>query len=117
MTDSRSVVQMWLTSICCPFSRVAPGTVTSTTPPKKMQPLGDVITENGLVRYHHLLQSDSVLYDNIEYVRRYEGLGDIKDRRPQDLAFYCNAYNLWSMLLAYEKLQRSQKRWKGDSSF
>jgi len=79
-----------------------------------MQPLGDVITDSGLVRYHLLFQDDTVLQDNLEVIRNHAGVGEIKEKNPEDLAMYCNAYNLWSMYLACKKLQRSDKRWKGN---
>jgi len=79
-----------------------------------MQPLEDVITDAGLVKYHRLFEDDSALLSNIEAIKSHTGLGTIEERRPNDLAFYCNAYNMWSMYLAYQKLKQTDRKWKGN---
>jgi len=99
---------------CCPFGRFARRRVSSQKTCAKMQPLGDVITDSGLVRYHLLFQDDTILQDDLEAVRTHPALGEIKEKNPEDLAFYCNAYNLWSMNLAAKRLEKSDKRWKGN---
>jgi len=81
--------------------------------PRALQSLSEVITNSGYVQYHLLFQNDTVLQDNIDIIRSYKGLSSIKEKKPDDLAFYCNAYNMWSMFLAYKKLVSTDKKWKG----
>lgn len=90
---------------------------TSDTEPKSssragLQALNREIGPDGLVKYDLLLEDSSVLDHNIEVVKGYSELeGGFESQK--DLAFYCNAYNMWCLYLATKRLRKSKGKWKG----
>ena len=79
------------------------------------QPMDEYITSEGLVRYDVLLKDGpGALAHNVQVAREYTGLDGFDKRTARDLAFYCNAYNMWAMYMAYGRLKKSDGKWKGE---
>ncbi|CAD7704591.1 unnamed protein product [Ostreobium quekettii] len=82
------------------------------------QPMDKYITPDGLVRYDLFLEEGpGALEHNARVAEQYAGLDGFEKRTSRDLAFYCNAYNMLAMCLAYQKLKKTEGKWKGLTGF
>lgn len=73
--------------------------------------LENVITDSGFVNYEALIDNPQNLKENINTLKNYQI--DFKDRSLNALAFFCNAYNLYCMFLAFEKYKDFNKSFQG----
>lgn len=78
-----------------------------------LQALNREVGPDGLVKYDLLLEDSSVLNQNIEVVKGYTELEGGFDSQ-KDLAFYCNAYNMWCLYLATNRMRKAKGKWKGE---
>ncbi|GMH42100.1 hypothetical protein BSKO_10019 [Bryopsis sp. KO-2023] len=82
-----------------------------------LRPLNSAIGPDGLVKYDLLLQDSSDLDHNIEVISSYSDLDPVGKFTQKDLAFYCNAYNMWCLSLACKKLRKTKGTWKGNVGY
>ena len=84
--------------------------------PARLRSLRPVINSSGLVRYGALIEDPSLLLHNVAVVQDYAELDwGTKDNSARNIAFYCNAYNIWCMYLAFKKMRKHGLAWKGIS--
>lgn len=81
--------------------------------PARFRSLRPVIT-SGLVKYGALVEDPSLLLHNVAVVQDYSELDwGSKEDSPRNIAFYCNAYNIWSMYLVFKKMRKHGLAWPG----
>jgi hypothetical protein len=82
--------------------------------PARLRSLRPLINSSGLVRYGLLIEDPSLLLHNVAVVQDYAELDwGSKENSARNIAFYCNAYNIWSMYLAFKKMRKHGLAWKG----
>eukprot|EP00803_Ostreobium_quekettii_P005332 evm.model.scf_804.5 EVM.evm.TU.scf_804.5 scf_804:37414-40184(+) len=82
------------------------------------RPMDRYITREGLVRYDLMLEEGpGALRHNVRVAESFGRLDGFERRTARDLAFYCNAYNILAMHLAYANLKKTGGRWKGLTGF
>ncbi len=82
--------------------------------PARLRSLRPLINSSGLVRYGLLIEDPSLLLHNVAVVQDYAELDwGSKENSARNVAFYCNAYNIWSMYLAFKKMRKHGLAWKG----
>ena len=85
--------------------------------PARFRSLRPVITSTGLVRYAALVEDPSLLLHNVAVVQDYSELDwGSKEDSPRNIAFYCNAYNIWAMYLVFKKMRKHGLAWHGNSA-
>lgn len=85
--------------------------------PARFRSLRPVITSTGLVRYAALVEDPSLLLHNVAVVQDYSELDwGSKEDSPRNIAFYCNAYNIWAMYLVFKKMRKHGLAWHGTST-
>ena len=86
--------------------------------PARLRSLRPVINSTGLVRYGALIEDPSLLLHNVAVVQDYAELDwGTKDNSARNIAFYCNAYNIWCMNLAFKKMRKDGLAWKGTHEY
>lgn len=86
--------------------------------PARLRSLRPLINSSGLVRYGLLVEDPSLLLHNVAVVQDYAELDwGSKENSARNIAFYCNAYNIWSMYLAFKKMRKHGLAWKGMYGF
>ena len=82
--------------------------------PARLRSLRPLINSSGLVRYSLLIEDPSLLLHNVAVVQDYAELDwGSKENSARNIAFYCNAYNIWAMYLAFKKMRKHGLAWKG----
>ena len=82
--------------------------------PARLRSLRPLINSSGLVRYGVLIEDPSLLLHNVAVVQDYAELDwGSKENSARNIAFYCNAYNIWAMYLAFKKMRKHGLAWKG----
>ncbi|KAL0044417.1 hypothetical protein WJX82_005164 [Trebouxia sp. C0006] len=85
--------------------------------PARLRSLRPLINSSGLVRYGLLIEDPSLLLHNVAVVQDYAELDwGSKENSARNIAFYCNAYNIWSMYLAFKKMRKHGLAWKGQTT-
>lgn len=85
--------------------------------PARFRSLRPVITSTGLVRYAALVEDPSLLLHNVAVVQDYSELDwGSKEDSLRNIAFYCNAYNIWAMYLVFKKMRKHGLAWHGEFS-
>lgn len=83
--------------------------------PARFRSLRPVITSSGLVKYAALVEDPSLLLHNVAVVQDYSELDwGSKEDSPRNIAFYCNAYNIWAMYLVFKKMRKHGLAWHGE---
>ncbi|KAL3137307.1 hypothetical protein ABBQ32_006847 [Trebouxia sp. C0010 RCD-2024] len=85
--------------------------------PARLRSLRPLINSSGLVRYSILIEDPSLLLHNVAVVQDYAELDwGSKENSARNIAFYCNAYNIWAMYLAFKKMRKHGLAWKGQTT-
>lgn len=84
--------------------------------PARLRSLRPLINSSGLVKYSVLIEDPSLLLHNVAVVQDYAELDwGSKENSARNIAFYCNAYNIWAMYLAFKKMRKHGLAWKGSN--